>query len=412
MKSLKRSLALILAMAAVLMCAAGCTSGNGGASNPPADSAAPAQQSGEPSAAPDETPKDPICIGLSTPITGSFAENGVGTQAAVEMAVEEINAKGGLNGRQVELVVEDSKSDSTQAAQIATMFTEDSSILAEIGDFSSGACIAAAPIYQDAGMVQLSPTASNPDYTLQGDYMFSIFGKTTDEGKFIADYLLKKYMQSENVGVIYVNSDWGVEAYNILSGYCQENGVNIVASETFFEGEKDFNAILTKVRQTSPDTVMLMMGYDSGAVVIKQIKQMGWDVKVGISGMAYSEQLITLAGEDCEGVLSEIGFVIDETNPEMLAFAQEFEKRTGFAPNMMMTCAYDAMKMLAKAIENCGDNVDRASVRDALYELQGFEGLTGPKTFNEDRTITQRNFKIVTIEDGAWKVLTDADYID
>ena len=405
---MKRSLAPILAMAVALMCAAGCAAGGDKASQPPsAASTAPTQQEGT-----GDEAKNPIRIGLSTPITGSFAENGIGTQAAVEMAVEEINAKGGINGRLVELEIQDSKSDATQAAQIATMFTEDSSILAEIGDFASGACIAAAPIYQEAGMVQLSPTASNPDYTLQGDCMFSIFGKTTDEGRFIADYLLKKYMGAQNVGVIYVNSDWGAEAYDILSGCCQDNGVNIVASETFFEGEKDFNAILTKVRQTNPDTVMLMMGYDSGAVAIKQIRQLDWDVKVGISGLAYSEQLIALGGADCEGVLSEIGFVIDETNPEMMAFATEFEKRTGFAPNMMMTCAYDAMNMLAQAIENCGDDVDRASVRDALAALEGFEGLTGPKTFNEDRTITQRNFKIVTIEDGAWKVLTDSDYID
>ena len=405
---MKRSLAPILAMAVALMCAAGCAAGGGKTRQPPvAPSTAPTQQEGT-----GDEAKNPIRIGLSTPITGSFAENGIGTQAAVEMAVEEINAKGGINGRLVELEIQDSKSDATQAAQIATMFTEDSSILAEIGDFASGACIAAAPIYQEAGMVQLSPTASNPDYTLQGDCMFSIFGKTTDEGRFIADYLLKKYMGAQNVGVIYVNSDWGAEAYDILSGCCQDNGVNIVASETFFEGEKDFNAILTKVRQTNPDTVMLMMGYDSGAVAIKQIRQLDWDVKVGISGLAYSEQLIALGGADCEGVLSEIGFVIDETNPEMMAFATEFEKRTGFAPNMMMTCAYDAMNMLAQAIENCGDDVDRASVRDALAALEGFEGLTGPKTFNEDRTITQRNFKIVTIEDGAWKVLTDSDYID
>lgn len=279
---MKRSLAPILAMAVALMCAAGCAAGGDKASQPPsAASTAPTQQEGT-----GDEAKNPIRIGLSTPITGSFAENGIGTQAAVEMAVEEINAKGGINGRLVELEIQDSKSDATQAAQIATMFTEDSSILAEIGDFASGACIAAAPIYQEAGMVQLSPTASNPDYTLQGDCMFSIFGKTTDEGRFIADYLLKKYMGAQNVGVIYVNSDWGAEAYDILSGCCQDNGVNIVASETFFEGEKDFNAILTKVRQTNPDTVMLMMGYDSGAVAIKQIRQMDWDVKVGISGSA------------------------------------------------------------------------------------------------------------------------------
>ncbi len=400
---MKRFLAVILTLATVLLCAAGCadqSAGNGDPTDNPG------------TGAPVTENQEPIRIGLSTPITGSQAENGVGTQAAVEIAVEEINAAGGINGRPVELVIQDSKSDPTQAAQIATMFTEDETILAEIGDFASGACMAAAPIYEEAGMVQLSPTASNPDYTLLGEYMFSIFGKTTDEGKFIADYLLKKYMQAENVAVIYVNSDWGVEAYDILSGYCEENGVNIVASETFFEGEKDFNAILTKVRQTNPDTVMLMMSYDSGAVAIKQIRQMDWDVQVAISGIAYSEQLITLAGEDCEGVLSEIGFVIDETNPEMMEFATEFESRTGFAPNMMMTCAYDAMHMLAQAIENCGDNVTRSAIRDELFNLEGFVGLTGPKDFNEDRTITQRNFKIVTIENGEWKVLTDSDYID
>lgn len=403
-------------MAAVL-CAgilSGCGNSGGAGGSTTAAPAAPAASEaagGSGSEAAAEESKDPIRIGLSTPITGNFAENGQGTEVAVKMAVEEINANGGVNGRPIEVEVQDSKSDPTQAAQIATMFTEDETIMAEIGDFASGACIAAAPIYEEAGLVQLSPTASNPDYTLQGDYMFSIFGKTTDESAFIADYLLKKYMEAKDVAVIYVNSDWGVEAFELLNGYCSDNGVNIVASENFFEGEKDFTAVLTKIRQTNPDTIMLLMGYDSGAVVIKQIKQMDWDVKVAISGLAYSEQLISLGGDNVEGVLSEIGFVIDETNPEMLAFATEFEKRAGFAPNMMMTCAYDATYMLAEAMANC-DTIDRASIRDELMKLQDFEGLTGPKLFNEDRTITQKNFKIVTIENGEWKVLTDSDYIN
>jgi branched-chain amino acid transport system substrate-binding protein len=353
----------------------------------------------------------PVRIGVSTPITGNFAENGKGTQAAVEMAAEEINARGGIKGRKIELVIQDSKSDPTQSAQIATMFTEDKSILAEIGDFSSGACIAAAPIYEEAGMVQLSPTASNPDYTLQGKFMFSIFGKTTDEGRFIADYLLKKYMEAKSAAIVYVNSDWGVDAYKLLSGYLASNGVKETAAETFFEGERDFTAMLTKIRTTNPDAIMLMMSYDSGAVIIKQIRQMGWNVKIAISGLAYSEQMITLSGQDGEGVLSEIGFVIDDTSPELAAFAEKFRARAGFSPNMMMTCAYDAMNMLAAAMENCAA-LDRAAIRDELFALKGFKGLTGVKEFNEDRTITQRNFKIVSIENGKWKVLTGYDYIN
>ena len=359
------------------------------------------------------TTKDttPIKIGLSTPLTGNFAENGEGTKVAVQMAVDKINAAGGINGRTIEVDVQDSKSDPTQSAQIATMFTEDDSILAEIGDFSSGACIAAAPIYEEAGMVQLSPTASNPDFTKQGEYMFSIFGKTTDESNFVAKYLLKKYMKAENIAVIYVNSDWGVQAFENLQGLCADNKLNLVASEDFFDGEKDFSAVLTKIRQTNPDTIMLLMGYDAGAVAIKQIKQMNWDVQVAISGLAYSEQLITLGGDSVEGVLSEIGFVIDDTDPEMKAFADEFTEKAGFSPNMMMTCAYDAVNMLAEAMKNC-KTLDRASIRDALENTHGFVGLTGPNEFDENRMTSQKNFKIVTIENGAWKVLTDTDYID
>jgi ABC-type branched-subunit amino acid transport system substrate-binding protein len=121
--------------------------------------------------------------------------------------------------------------------------------------------------------------------------------------------------------------------------------------------------------------------------------------------------MITLSGQDGEGVLSEIGFVIDDTSPELVDFAAKFRTRAGFSPNMMMTCAYDAMNMLAAAMANCSV-LDRATIRNELFALKGFEGLTGAKAFNEDRTITQRNFKILTIENSKWKVLTGYDYIN
>ena len=389
---MKKSISILVCLLISCLFVANVTAGGGG------DKAQPAKDL-------------PIRIGVSTPITGNFAENGKGTQVAVEMAVEEINARGGVKGRKIELVIQDSKSDPAQSAQIATMFTEDKTILAQIGDFSSGACIAAAPIYEEAKMVQLSPTASNPDFTKQGQFMFSIFGKTTDESRFIADYLLKKYMDSKNVAIVYVNSDWGVGAYKNLSGFLKENGINETGAETFVENERDFTAILTKLRRTNPDSIMLLLGYDSGAVIIKQIRQMGWDVRIAISGLAYSEQLITLLGQDGEGVLSEIGFVIDDTSPELRDFASKFRTRAGFPPNMMMTCAYDAMNMLAAAMANCAV-LDRVTIRDQLFNLKGFKGLTGTKEFNDDRTINQRNFKIVNIKNGKWEVLTGYDYIN
>ena len=353
----------------------------------------------------------PVYIGLSTPITGNFAENGCGTQVAVEMALEKINAEGGINGRELKVKVQDSKSDATESANIATIFTEDDEILAEIGDFASGACIAAAPIYEEAGMVQLSPTASNPDFNAQGEYMFSVFGKSADEYEFVVKYLLKKYMDAKAVASIYIDTEWGDGAQANLETYCASEGVNLVTSEPVSESETDFTAVLTKIRQSNPDTLLLLMGSEAGAKCITQIKNMDWDVKVAISGLAYSSQLIELGGEAVEGVLSEIGFVADNTNPELYAFKQEFEKRAGTTLNQMETCAYDAVNLLAEAMRKC-ETLDRASIREELANYKGFIGLSGPKEFNADRTITNKNYKILTIENGDWKVLTDYTYID
>ncbi len=360
---------------------------------------------------PEAEDNSPIYIGLSTPMTGNFAENGQGTKIAVEMALEEINAAGGINGRELKVKVQDSKSDATESANIATIFTEDEEILAEIGDFASGACIAAAPIYEEAGMVQLSPTASNPDFNKQGEYMFSVFGKSADEYEFVVKYLLKKYMGAANVASIYIDTEWGDGAQANLESYCAQEGITLVAAEPVSESESDFTAVITKIRQTNPDCVLLLMGSEAGAKCISQIKKTDWDVEIAISGLAYSSQLIELGGEAVEGVLSEIGFVADNTNPELYAFKQAFEAKAGTTLNQMETCAYDATMLLAEAMRKC-ETLDRASIRDALYNYKGFVGLTGPKDFNEDRTITNKDYKILTIENGEWKVLTDYTYID
>ena len=115
-----------------------------------------------------------VKIGLCSPITGNYAESGENFKYSAEMAIERINAEGGVLGRQVELVVMDSKGDPKEAALIAQKFTEDPEIVAEVGDFTSTCCMAAAPIYERAGMVQLSPTASHPDFAPSGKFMFSI----------------------------------------------------------------------------------------------------------------------------------------------------------------------------------------------------------------------------------------------
>jgi branched-chain amino acid transport system substrate-binding protein len=137
---------------------------------------------------------DTIRIGLSAPITGNYAEFGENFKYAVQMAVDEINAQGGLLGKQIEVVVMDSKGDPKEAATIAQKFVQDKTIVAEIGDFTSTCCLAAAPIYERYGMVQLSPTSSHPDFAPSGKYMFGIVGTQDAEGPFNVKYIAQQHL--------------------------------------------------------------------------------------------------------------------------------------------------------------------------------------------------------------------------
>ena len=158
---MKKVIALALSAVLALGCLAGC-SGNS-----------------EPVAA-----GSTIKIGVLAPLTGTNAEYGKGFEVGTQMAVDRINAAGGINGRTLELEVKDSKGDQKESSDLCRMFADDQEVMAIIGDFASGACMANAPIVDEAGVVQLSPTASNPDYAGMSEYCFSIMGRQDGEAPF------------------------------------------------------------------------------------------------------------------------------------------------------------------------------------------------------------------------------------
>ncbi|MBN1623171.1 MAG: ABC transporter substrate-binding protein [Clostridia bacterium] len=353
-----------------------------------------------------------IKIGVAAPITGNFAEYGKGFDVATQMAADKINAAGGINGKTLELVVMDSKGDAKEATDIARKFTEDSEIIGVVGDFSSTCCMATAPIYTEAKMVQLSPTASHPDYAGMSEYMFGVMGRQDAEGPFVAQYLAAKYLGAEKLAIIYLNNDWGVSAQsNIVKG-ADEIGLDIVALENFVDGEKDFTATLTKIRQTNPDTICLVMFYNEVSIIAKQIAQMGWDdVQICALGPGTSEQIIELGGADVEGIATSTPFYVTESDPVAWAFKTEFESKAGFTLNVHSACAYDAVMMMAKAIENLGDNASREAIAGELASMKDFVGITGPIIFTADGDVF-RKYKIAQIEDGQWVQKTDYDYAD
>lgn len=349
-------------------------------------------------------------FGVAAPITGNYAEYGKGFQVATQMAVDKLNAAGGINGKTFELKLMDSKGDPKESAEIARKFSQDDDILAVVGDFTSSSCMAASPIYEEVSLVQLSPTASHPDYAAMGPYMFGIMGRQDAEGPFVAKYLAKKFLGTEKLGVIYINNDWGLSAQKNVVKTAEEIGIDVTVSEAFFEGEKDFTASLTKIRQTNPDTIVLVMMYNEVVIISKQIKQMGWDVKVAALGPGYSQQILDLGGKDVEGLTSSTPFIIEESDSVAMEFAKEFEKLAGFQPNVHAASAYDAVMLLANSIKN-SETVDRKSIRDALEATDGFVGITGPIKFNPAGDVNKK-YRIISVTDGQWKIETGYDYYD
>jgi len=349
-----------------------------------------------------------IKLGVLAPLTGTNAEYGKGFEIGMQMAVDKINAAGGANGYKLELVVRDSKGDQKESSDLARQFADDPSIYAILGDFTSGCCMANAPIVDAAGLVQLSPTASNPDYAGMSDYTFSIMGRQDGEAPFFARYIIQKYLGKNKVGVIYINSDWGASSYSNFKAEADRIGLDIVAAVNYVQDEKDFSSLITKLRAANPEVVLIL---DQGAVpmVINQIRGAGWNVQLATLGPGTSEQLLDLAGKNAEGLVLSTPFFFDENDPELMAWRAEFVSKAGFEPTIHPVCAYDTVYLIKAAIEASGDaKITRQSIRDNLAQIS-INGVSGPLKFNPTGDLT-REYMICAVENGKYVVKAGFEY--
>jgi branched-chain amino acid transport system substrate-binding protein len=346
---------------------------------------------------------EPIYVGLSAPLTGNYSEYGTNWKKAMDIAVEKINAKGGVKGRPLAIVAEDSKSDPKDSAQIAQKFVSDDRIVATLGDFTSTACMAAQPIYDRAGLVQLSPTASHPEFAPKSQWSFGIIGTQAEEGAFMADYTVKKDGKKK-IAVLYINNDWGIAAQQQYIKRAKEDGAEIVAVENYFDRDKDFTGVLTKLRGSKPEALYIATMYNDGALMSKQREKLGWnDVAVFGPGSLYSPKLLELGGSAVEGLRTSTIFMITDPRPEVQEFIKTFKARNnGVDPNMFAAIAYDAITIMANTIEKAG--TDRKAIRDELAKMQNFVGMTGKFSFTERRDV-KRDYHYLVVKNGAWSLL-------
>lgn len=344
---------------------------------------------------------DTVKIAVAAPMTGDNAEYGIGFTNAAKLMAEEWNAKGGVLGKQIEIVPYDDKNSSEEAATIAQKIVSEGNLAGVIGHFASGVCLTAAPIYEEHKMIEISPSASHPDYSGVGDYIFRNNTIISKEAAASIDIAIHD-MGKKNIGIISIKTDWGTNTSQVIKdllGEMNDPSINLVAHEEVMEGSDDYSPAITKLNEAGADVVICAGMYNLVAPVAKQYKQINPDIQVVGFSNAYSQQLIELGGSAVEGVCFPVIFFSESEDDAVKTYVDTFKETYGNAPSALTSQAYDSVGMLLTAIEKAG-TTDSEAVRAALTEVD-YPGVTGQTKFDGQGDV-DKSFSKVTIKDGVF----------
>lgn len=346
-----------------------------------------------------------IKIALCAPMTGSSAQWGEALKDGVQMAVDEINASGGLLGKKVTVVYEDDKGDPKEAVNVAQKLATDDSVVAVIGHYFTSCTMAASPIYQKAGIPEIAIASTHPDATKAGDYIFRINVTNTHQGAGIAKYLAEQ--GKKKIAILYVNDDYGKGISQITSDTVKELGGEVVYIGTVApSGEQDFTVLLTNVKNSGADALVLLVFYAAGAQICVQAKELSLDIPIVCSDAVYSPDFITLGGDAVEGVNVATWFHPDSPDPGTRKYIEDFKAKYNRDADTWSPYAYDAVKLLAEAITRAG-KVDRSAIRDEIAATKGFQGAVGVTTFNDERVpdVADKKLLMTVVRDGEFVLL-------
>jgi branched-chain amino acid transport system substrate-binding protein len=339
---------------------------------------------------------DPVFVGVSGPLTGPNAQYGAQWKDAFDLALEEVNSKA---ARPLRYIFEDSQSDPRQAVAIAQKFVNDPRIVMELGDFSSPASMAASPIYQRARLVQFGFTNSHPDFTKGGDYMWSNSISQAEEQPSLADFAING-LGRKRLGVIHLNTDWGVTSKNLFVTGAQEKGAQVTAAEGFLPNERDFRSTLVRIRDSNPDGIVLIAYYADAATIVRQIRTMGLQHPIiGVSSV-YSPKMIELGGDAVNGVYTQSNFFPEEPRAEVQTFVQKFRAKYNREPDNFNATAYDTMVLASALVNQYGPT--RAAVREGIAKIKDVPSVIyGTMQFDTStRRVLGARYKRLVIKDG------------
>ncbi|MGE5484746.1 MAG: ABC transporter substrate-binding protein [Ignavibacteriales bacterium] len=378
---MKRYLALVVVFASIVMATAGCS-----------------QPAAQPQPAP--APKDEtIYIGVGLPLTGSVAQNGQLILNGVKMAVAQFNAKGGLNGKKVDVIAADDKGDPKEAANIANMFVADKRIVAVVGYLKSSCTLAAAPIYNDGKLVAVSPDSSSPKIKDAGPYIYRVKNSDAVNSQTAAQCMIDDGIKRP--AIFYENNDYGYGCFEEASKKLKEMNIPVVATEVVMPGEsKDFSTAITNLKKNNADGLFLGVDYNESGLIAKQMRAAGVNIPIyGTDGL-YTPALVQVGGAAVEGVHVLGSFFKGDPNPIVQQFNKDYKEMYNDESGIGIFSAegYDTAAVILDAMKRAG-SADREAIKKALDQTKDYKAVVGNVTFDADGEVVLPLLRL-TIKNG------------
>ncbi|SDF27839.1 ABC transporter substrate-binding protein [Sporolituus thermophilus] len=350
-------------------------------------------------------PANVIKIGANFEMTGSNATFGQSAANGAKLAIKEVNAKGGVLGKQLTLVVADNKSEAAEAANAMQKLVTQDKVVAVLAPIASSSVIAAAQVNQDNKVLAISPTASNPKVTVDPatgkvrEFLFRAAFIDPFQGAVMANFATKSLKAKTAALYIDNSSDYAKGLGQYFKETFVKNGGTIVAEEAYLQKDTDFKATLTKIKAKNPDVVFVPGYYQEVGMIIKQARELGINVPfLGGDGWD-SAKLPEIAGAAAlNNTFFSNHYSPDDTSSAVKTFVENYKKEYGQVPDAFAALSYDATMMVIKAIERAG-SADPVKIKDELAKTKDFPAVSGSITLNATHDPV-KSAVIIELKDG------------
>ncbi|HBG22855.1 MAG TPA: ethanolamine utilization protein EutJ [Peptococcaceae bacterium] len=347
---------------------------------------------------------DTIKVGINLELSGAVATYGTGIKNGAELAFEEINADGGVLGKEIEVLVQDNKSQNREARNIAEKLIGEG-VVAVIGPATSGNVQAEVPVLTDAKIPVIAPAATAPEVTYDEktdtvkEYVFRVCFIDPDQSQVMAQYILDELGLKKGAMMVNKEDEYSIGLGNAFREYFTTNGGEIVAEEGFITSDTAFKSQLTSISSKNPEFIYVPTYYNQVGLIIKQARELGIELPMmGADGWD-SPKLVSIAGaESLQDCYFTNHYSIEDPAEHIQSFVKAYDEKYGATPDSFAALGYDAGYLLAEAIEQAG-SAEPEKIQEALANIKDFEGISGEMTIDE-KHFTVKDLSIIKLVDG------------